>query len=88
MLGEAGRTLAGEATDGVRAQELTVVLFGRTFIQILIKKNKKEQSDLVSAEEICSDSSRQFLNLREANACPAVCAGTGIPALLQSLTHM
>lgn len=34
MLGEARRTLAGEATDGVNAQELTVVLFGQTFIQI------------------------------------------------------
>lgn len=28
MLGEARRTLAGEATDGVNAQELTVMLFG------------------------------------------------------------
>lgn len=34
MLGEARRTLAGEAADGVNAQELTVVLFGQTFIQI------------------------------------------------------
>lgn len=34
MLGEARRTLAGEAADGVNAQELTVMLFGRTFIQI------------------------------------------------------
>lgn len=34
MLGEARRTLAGEATDGVNAQELTVMLFGRTFVQI------------------------------------------------------
>lgn len=34
MLGKARRTLAGEATDGVNAQELTVVLFGRTFVQI------------------------------------------------------
>lgn len=34
MLGEAGRTLAGEASDGVNAQELTVMLLGGTFIQI------------------------------------------------------
>lgn len=34
MLGEARGTLAGEATDGVNAQELTVVLFGGTLVQI------------------------------------------------------
>lgn len=34
MLGEAGGALAGEAADGVHAQELTVVLLGGAFIQI------------------------------------------------------
>lgn len=34
MLGEARRTFAGEATDGVNTQELTIMLFGRTLIQI------------------------------------------------------
>lgn len=34
MLGEAGGTFAGEPADGVHTQELTVVLFGRTLIQI------------------------------------------------------
>lgn len=34
MLGEACRTLAGETSDGVDTQELTVVLLGGTLIQI------------------------------------------------------
>lgn len=34
MLSEARRTLAREATDGVDTQELTIMLFGRTFVKI------------------------------------------------------
>lgn len=38
MLGEAWRTFAGESTNGVNTQELTVMLFGRTLIQIWKKE--------------------------------------------------
>ena len=41
VLGEARRTLAGEASDGVDAVELAVVLLGRTFIQILEGKEER-----------------------------------------------
>lgn len=34
MLSEAWRTFAGEPTNGVDTQELTVMLFGGTLIQI------------------------------------------------------
>lgn len=34
VLREAGGTLAGEASNGVDAQELAVMSLGRTFIQI------------------------------------------------------
>lgn len=34
MLGESWRTFAGEPTDGVNTQELTIMLFGRTLVQI------------------------------------------------------
>lgn len=37
VLSEARGTFTGEATDGVDAQELTVVLFGRALIQIWVK---------------------------------------------------
>lgn len=34
MLGEAGGALTGEPPDGVHTQELTVVLFCRTLVQV------------------------------------------------------
>ena len=34
MLGETRGTFAGEASDGIDTQELTVVLLGRTLVQV------------------------------------------------------
>lgn len=51
VLCEARGALAGEASDGVDAQELAVMLLRRTFIQILGRKRKHETSTPNSKEE-------------------------------------